>query len=348
MRARKREFMPSPVDVPIALLGYGTVGSAVDRHLQANADAIESATGARLRVVHALVRDVSKRRTHTIAPGLLTSDFERIEGDDTVVAVAELMGGVAPASVYIERLLERGKGIATANKQLLAQDSGGLIDRVSAEGSVCGAIPVLRILRNALPPGGCSRVTGIVNGTTNFLLCRVELGATWGEALREAQLLGYAEQDPTSDLSGVDAAAKMAIIATVAFGQTVTIDDVSFQGIENVDAGEVRAAHQRGEAIRLIGTATPERVEVRVATLDATHPFLQARDADNAVRIEGTGFRALTLIGPGAGGAETASAVVADLVELVRAAHRSLDRSSASTLKARASTSPASPTGREP
>jgi homoserine dehydrogenase len=324
--------MPSPIDVPIALLGYGTVGSAVDRYLRENVLALEHATGVRLRVVHALVRDVGKQRTHHASPGLLTSDFERIEGDEAVVAVAELMGGVAPAGEYIERLLARNKGVATANKQLLAQDTSGLMDRVRAEGSVCGAIPVLRLLRQALPPGGCSRVTGIVNGTTNFLLCRMELGATWDEALREAQLLGYAEHDPTSDLSGVDAAAKMAIIATVAFGQTVTIDDVDFEGIEHLDPGEVRAAHRRGEAIRLVGSATPGRVEVKVATLDTTHPFLQARDADNAVRIEGAGFRALTVIGPGAGGAETASAVVADLIELVRVAHRSPEGTSGSLM----------------
>jgi homoserine dehydrogenase len=310
--------MPSPIDVPIALLGYGTVGSAVDRHLAAHGDALEHATGLRLHVVHALVRDVDKDRAHPAAPGVLTTDFESIELDSGVAAVAEVMGGVTPAGEYIERLLEGGKEVATANKQLLAHDSRGLLGRVGAEGSVCGAIPVLRLLRDGLPPGGCTRVSGIVNGTTNFLLCRMELGATMSESLREAQLLGYAEQDPTSDLCGVDAAAKMAIIATIAFGETVSIDDVEFEGIEDVDPADVRAARSRGEVVRLVGSATPERVDVRVTTLDASHPFALAHGADNAVRIEGPGFRELTLVGPGAGGAETASAVVTDLVDLVR------------------------------
>jgi homoserine dehydrogenase len=322
--------MPSPIDVPIALLGYGTVGSAVDRHLAAHGEALAHATGLRLHVVHALVRDVDKGRPHPAAPGVLTADFDRIESDDDIAAVAELMGGIAPAGEYIERLLDRGKAVATANKQLLAHDARGLLGRVGAEGSVCGAIPLLRLLRDGMAPGGCTRVSGIVNGTTNFLLCQMELGATMCEALREAQLLGYVEQDPSSDLCGVDAAAKMAIIATIAFGETVSIDDVDFEGIEDVDPADVRAARERGEVIRLVGTATPERVDVRLTTLVASHPFAQAHGADNVVRIEGHGFRELTLVGPGAGGAETASAVVADLVELVRAPRHERARTSSS------------------
>ena len=215
---------PALRDVTIALLGYGAVGSAVDRHLRRHGAAISRATGLRLRVAHALVRDVHKHRPTPPAGDVLTTEFDAIHDDDDVVAVAELMGGLDPAHGYIERLLARGKGVTTANKQLLAGD-GHLLGRVRAGGSVAGAVPVLAVpvlavLRDGLPPGSCRRLTGVVNGTTNFMLRRIEDGASLAEALREAVVRGIAEQDATEDLSGADAAAKMAILSSVAFGRS--------------------------------------------------------------------------------------------------------------------------------
>lgn len=310
--------MRTPEDVPVALLGYGTVGSAVDRHLREHGDALAAATGLRLRVVHALVRDLAKPRAYPPLPGVLTTDFGSIRDDAQVVAVAELIGGLDPTRRYIDELLAGGKRVATANKQLLARNGHDLLGRVRAGGSVCGAIPVLGTLRTGLPPGGITRVSGIVNGTTNYVLTRIEGGAAYADALADAQELGYAEPDPTEDVTGADAAAKMAIIATIAFGDHVTFADVPYEGIEHVDADEVRAARRRGKALRLVGVATREGVHVRLTELDATHPLALLEGADNAVAVEGSGFRRIVLSGPGAGGAETASAVVADLLELVR------------------------------
>jgi homoserine dehydrogenase len=304
--------------VNVALLGYGAVGAAVDRHLRRHGDEIARATGLRLRVAHALVRDLGKRRQIAPRDGVLTTDFDEIRDDDAVVAVAELMGGLDPTHGYIEALLARGKGITTANKQLLAGCGQPLLGRVRAGGSVAGALPVFAVLRDGLPPGSCTRITGVVNGTTNFLLRRVEDGASFADALDDATKLGIAEQDPTEDLTGADAAAKMAILASVAFGRPVTLDEVAYEGIEGLDEERVRAHRTRGRAVRLVGTATRERVEVRLTELDAAHPFAALEGVENAVTIEGSGFRRITLTGPGAGGRATAAAVVADLVELVR------------------------------
>lgn len=310
--------MAAPRDVPIALLGYGTVGSSVDRYLREHDDEVVRASGVRLRVARALVRDLTKDRAYPPRPGVLTTDFTQIVDDDEIVAVAELIGGIDPAQRYIEELLAGGKGVATANKQLLAQNGHGLLAQVRAGGSVCGAIPVLGAVREGLPPGSIGRVRGVVNGTTNFLLTSIELGSTYDAALAGAIRRHYAESDFTDDVSGADAAAKMAIIASIAFGQHVSLADVAYEGVDHVDEAAVRAAHAKGRALRLVGTATPEHVEVRLKELDRSDPLAQASGAENVVVIEGANFGRLVLQGPGAGGPETASAVVADLLELVR------------------------------
>jgi homoserine dehydrogenase len=300
------------------LLGYGAVGSAVDRHLRVHQDELAAATGLRLRVVHALVRDLHKERAYPPLDGVLTTDFERILDDGEVVAVAELMGGIDASRRYIEELLSDGKRVATANKQLLAQDGHDLLGRVRLGASVCGAIPLVETLVRGVPPGACTRVSGIVNGTTNFVLTCMESGSSYSEALDDARRRHYLEEDPTEDLSGADAAAKMAIIASLAFGDLVTLDDVAYEGIDGLDEHDVLAAQVRGKALRLVGTATRHEVTVKVTELDRSHPFALLCGADNAVLLEGIGFRQILLAGPGAGGEETASAVVADLFELVR------------------------------
>jgi homoserine dehydrogenase len=316
------------VDVGIGLLGYGTVGSAVNRLLVESADEIERATGHRLRVVRALVRDPGKERTFPAGDGVLTSEFAALRDDPEVHVVAEVMGGLQPAGDYVRELLRAGKPVVSANKQLIARDGAELFAAASAAGvqlrfeaSVCAAIPVVKVLRESLVVSNVHRVLGIVNGTTNFMLSRMEHGGSYADALGEAQELGYAEADPTDDVSGADAAAKMAILATVAFGSRVRYEDVERRGIEELEPAHVSAASDLGFVIRLVGiaTLTGVAVDVRVqpALVDRRHPLAAVDGAFNAVMLQGDHIREITLEGPGAGGVETASAVVADLVSVV-------------------------------
>jgi len=316
------------VDVPVALLGYGTVGAAVSRFLTESADEIERATGHRLRVVRALVRDPDRKRSFPPESGVLTTSFEEILGDESIAVVAELMGGLDPTYDYVRRLLGAGKAVVSANKQLVARRGAELFEAASQAGvqlrfeaSVCAAIPVIKMLRESLVVTNVHRVLGIVNGTTNFILTQMESGASYANALEEAQRLGYAEPDPTEDISGADAAAKMAILATVAFGSRVVLGDVSFEGIERVRPEHVRAASDLDATVRLIGSATlvDGAVDVRVqpALVERTHPLAAVRGAFNAVMLQGDAIREITVEGPGAGGTETASAVVADLVSVI-------------------------------
>ena len=318
----------APVDVPVALLGYGTVGAAVNRFLHENSDDIERATGHRLRVVRALVRDLKKPRDFPAAPGVLTTDFAEIADNPEISLVAEVMGGLEPTNDYIMRLLRGGRPVVTANKQLLAQrgaelfaaaQEGGV--QLRFEASVCAAIPVIKVLREALVVTNVHRILGIVNGTTNYILTQMELGAEYEEALAEAKRQGYAEMDPTEDVSGADAAAKMAILATVAFGSRVTLDDVSYEGVERITSAHVGAAKQMDMAVRLVGRATLVEggydVRVSPALVDLAHPLASVEGAFNAVMLQGDAIREITLEGPGAGGIETASAVIADMVSII-------------------------------
>ncbi len=316
------------VDVGVALLGYGTVGSSVNRLLVESADEIERATGHRLRVVRALVRDPAKERTFAVGDGVLTTDFADVRDDPDVDVVAEVMGGLEPAGAYVRELLHAGKSVVSANKQLVARHGSELFAIASAAGvqlrfeaSVCAAIPVVKVLRESLVVSNVHRVLGIVNGTTNFVLSRMERGGSYAEALAEAQELGYAEADPTDDVSGADAAAKMAILATVAFGSRVALEDVECRGIEEIDQSHVRAASELGMVVRLVGIATlvDGKVDVRVqpALVARAHTLASVDGAFNAVMLQGDAIREITLEGPGAGGIETASAVVADLVSVV-------------------------------
>src|SRR3954468_15508448 len=207
------------VDVPVALLGYGTVGAAGTRLLAENADDIERATGHRLRGVHALVRDTVKEREFPAPDGVLTTDFARIRDAPAITVVAEVMGGVEPTGSHVLELLEAGKSVVTANKQLVARRGGDLCAGGAAwgvqlrlEASVCAAIPVIKVLRESLVVTNVHRVLGIVNGTTNFILSAMEGGRAYEDALSEAQRLGFAEADPTEDVAGLDAAAKTAIL----------------------------------------------------------------------------------------------------------------------------------------
>jgi homoserine dehydrogenase len=316
------------VDVGVALLGYGTVGASVSRMLAESGDEIERATGHRLRVVRALVRDPAKERSFPAEDGVLTTDFASIRDDPSINVVAEVMGGLEPAGGYVRELLRAGKPVVSANKQLVAREGAELFATASAAGvqlrfeaSVCAAIPVVKVLRESLIATNVHRILGIVNGTTNFILSRMERGDSYADALAEAQALGYAEADPSDDVNGADAAAKMAILATVAFGSRVGIDEVETRGITEIEPAHVAAAVDLGMVVRLVGIATlaNDAVDVRVqpAFVQRSHPLAAVDGAFNAVMIQGDAIREITLEGPGAGGTETASAVVADLVSVV-------------------------------
>jgi homoserine dehydrogenase len=279
-------------------------------------------------VVRALVRDIDKERAFRPEPGVLTTDPAAILDDPAVAVVAEVMGGIEPARTHVLAALGAGKPVVTANKQLVAQRGSELFAaaagagvQIRFEASVCAAIPVIKVLREALVVTNVHRVLGIVNGTTNFILTEMEHGSTFQEALTEAQRRGFAEADPTDDVSGADAAAKMAILATVAFGSRVTLDDVEFRGLDAVTPGLVAAARELELAVRLVGAASlvDGRLDVRVrpALVDRRHPLAAVEGAFNAVMLQGDAIREITLEGPGAGGSETASAVVADMVSVI-------------------------------
>jgi homoserine dehydrogenase len=294
----------------IGLLGHGTVGAAFAQLLEARAGQVEAVTGLRPQLTGVLTRS--------------RGDFEEIlAGSDLVV---EVIGGLEPARDYVLRAMAAGKHVVTANKQLLSQHGEELWAcarendvQLRFEAAVAGVVPVIRVLQESLAAAHVDRLHGIVNGTTNFILTRMaETGASYDDALAEAQRLGYAEADPTDDVNGSDAAAKMAILARLAFNTPVHLDQVLYEGIEHLTADDMEYARDLGLGLKLIGTA--ERVDgglsVRVhpAFLYAEHPLASVSGPFNAVTIESQAITEITLSGPGAGGPQTASAVLGDVI----------------------------------
>jgi len=284
-------------------------------------------TGVRLRVRRALVRDLSKPRSFPPRPGLLTTDFAEIRDDPSVSLVADVMGGLLPTERYLRELLAAGKKLVTANKQLLALHGPRLAEAAEVarqpirfEAAVCGAVPVVRTLCEALPPAAVGRVVGIVNGSCNYVLTRMEEGLELADALAEAQSLGYAEADPGEDVSGADAAAKMALLAAIAFGRRVTLEDVERTGIEHVTRRDVAAARAAGKRLRLVGKAADVDGEIAVrVTLEALPEeaaLARVSGPRNEIHLYGGAFGSLALAGLGAGGSATATAVVADLMAI--------------------------------
>lgn len=274
------------------------------------------------------MRDAGKERAYPPPGGVLTNDVAEILHDPSITVVAEVMGGVDPTGSYVHELLRSGKHVVSANKQLIARRGAELFAAASEAGvqlrfeaSVCAAIPVIKVLREALVVTNVHRVLGIVNGTTNYMLTEMEGGKSYDEALADAQARGYAEADPTDDVGGADAAAKMAILATVAFNSRVAIEDVEYSGITTIDALDVAAARELDMVIRLVGAARlvdgHVDVSVQPAFVDVQHPLASVNGAFNAVMLQGDAIREITLEGPGAGGIETASAVVADITSVI-------------------------------
>ncbi len=320
--------MSAPITV--ALLGGGTVGSQVARLLLEQSDDLAARIGAPLELVGVAVRDASRPRDGVPA-ALLTDDATELaaRGSDIVV---EVMGGIEPARTLILQAMAAGSSVVTANKALLAADGASLYAAAAAHGvdlyfeaSVAGAIPLLRPLRESLAGDRVVKVLGIVNGTTNFILSKMdEEGADYADVLAEAQALGYAEADPTADVGGLDAAAKAAILAELAFHTRVTFDDVSCEGITGVTAADVAAARDMGFVIKLLAVA--ERtddgrgviVRVHPTMVPRSHPLASVRDAFNAVFIEAESAGEMMFYGRGAGGAPTASAILGDVVAVAR------------------------------
>jgi len=303
--------MPDPIR--IGLLGRGTVGGAFAELVEARAGAIEAATGRRPEIAGVLTRE--------------GGDFgEILAGSDLVV---ELIGGTDPARDFVLDALRAKRPVVTANKQLLAQHGDELFDvareagvQLRFEAAVAGVIPIVRVIQESFGVTDIAKVFGIVNGTTNFILTEMAAsGAPYEEVLARAQELGYAEADPTADVSGADAAAKMAILARLAFHTPVTLDEVSYEGIEHVELDDLAYAKELGLSLKLLGVAERREggISVRVfpCFLYGGHPLAPVEGPFNAVMVEAPEITEVTMSGPGAGGVQTASAVLGDVVSIL-------------------------------
>ena len=316
----------------VALLGCGVVGSQVIRLIHEQRDDLAARIGAPLELAGVAVRRLGRKRDIEVDPGLLTTDAESLVTRADVDIVIEVIGGIEPARSLITAALARGKSVVTANKALLAEDGATLHEAARAgrgdlyfEASVAGAIPLLRPLRESLAGDHVNRVLGIVNGTTNYILDKMDTtGASFTDALEEAQTLGYAEADPTADVEGFDAAAKAAILAGLAFHSRVTAEEVHREGITDITATDVASAKAMGYVIKLLAICARSDdgrsvgVRVHPAMIPRSHPLAGVREAYNAVFVEAESAGQLMFYGKGAGGAPTASAVLGDLVAVAR------------------------------
>ena len=315
--------------IKVALLGAGNVGSQAARILVEDNAVLEKRIGAPVELIGIAVRDTNASRHWNADPSLYTTDAESLI--DAADVVIELTGGIEPARTRILRALKSGKSVVSGNKALLAKhgvelqaaaDKSGA--QLSYEAAVAGAIPILRPLRDSLAGDRVTRVLGIMNGTTNYILDQMDTtGASFSDALAEAQKLGYAEADPTADVEGHDAASKAAIVASLAFHSDFTIDDVHTEGITSITADDVAAADADGYVIKLLAICEREgengaNIRVNPTLIPRQHPLAGVHGAFNAVFVEAENAGELMFYGPGAGGAPTASAVLGDFVSLAR------------------------------
>jgi homoserine dehydrogenase len=316
--------------IRIGLLGCGTVGAGVVTILAREAADITVRTGAKLEVTRVAVRDLDRDRGLPLPADVFTDDPLSVVEAEDVDVVVEVMGGIEPAGSLIRRALELGKSVVTANKELLAKEGPELYAAARSAGvdlayeaAVAGAIPIIKPLKESLAGDRVRRVVGILNGTTNYILTKMtEEGAAYEDVLADAQALGYAEADPTADVGGHDAAAKTAILASLAFDSQVHDHEVFREGIERVTATDIRTADRLGYVIKLIGIASEvdDRVAVRVhpTFLPKEHPLASVRDAYNAIYVEAEAAGELMFYGRGAGSEPTGSAVVGDVIDVAR------------------------------
>ncbi len=314
----------------VGLLGCGNVGAAVVRLLDRHREDIARRAGCRLEVSRVAVRDVSKARDVPLPPFRFTSDPMQVVDDPDVDIVCELLGGAEPARSLILAAFDRDKPVVTANKELLSTRGRELFDASDAKGldlyfeaAVGGGIPLIRPLKESLTGERIRRLIGIVNGTTNYVLTRMsEHGLSFADALAEAQSLGYAEADPAADVEGDDAAAKCAILASIAFNARVVAGDVYREGISSVSTDDIAFAKRLGYVVKLLAIAEldGEKIAARVhpAMIPESHPLASVREAFNAVFVEGEKVGELMFYGRGAGGDPTATAIVGDLVTVAR------------------------------
>jgi homoserine dehydrogenase len=316
--------------VGVGLLGGGIVGGALLRRMIEDRRALAARTGVDLEVRKVAVRSPEKARAFPIPDALLTTKPRDVVDDPAVQLVVEVMGGLEPAGELVLAALQAGKPVVTANKELVAARGVELLDEAARAGvsllfeaSVGGGIPIIRPLTETLAGEPLTRVMGIVNGTTNYLLTRMsEDGTPFDQALAEAQAQGFAESDPTSDVSGVDAVAKAAILASLAFGTVVTTDQVYREGIEHLHAADVAYASDLGYVPKLLAIADKDdgavTVRVHPTLVPRSHPLASVRGASNAVFVEGPEVGQLLFSGPGAGGGPTATAVLGDVIDAAR------------------------------
>ena len=342
----------------IGLLGCGNVGAALVTLLDEQRHTVTARTGIELHITRIAVRSTAKDRGLSVDPSVFCTDAAAVVSDPDIDLVVEVVGGIEPARTLIRHAISAGKPVVTANKELLANFGAELFAAAEEAGldllfeaAVAGAIPLIRPLRESLVAEPVRRVMGIVNGTTNYILTQMaERGASYAEALSEAQSLGYAERDPTADVEGFDAGAKAAIIATVTFGAVVVAGDVYHEGISRITRDDIEMARRLGYAVKAVAVAertddgSGDRPEVAVrvhpAMVPLQHPLASVRDSFNAVVVQGDAVGELMFYGRGAGGRPTASAVLGDLVDaavnltsggpgrmgrLVRARIRSID-----------------------
>lgn len=316
--------------IGVGLLGCGIVGSAVTRILHDHSEQIAERIGANLEIRKVAVRNLGRNREVPISSDLFTDDPSQVVVDPSIEVLVEVMGGIEPARTLMIDAMRSGKRVVSANKELIATLGKELLHEAEVcevdfyfEGSVAGGIPIIRPLKESLSGERIFRVMGIVNGTTNYILTRMsDDGMEFVEALAEAERLGYAELDPTADIEGFDAAAKLSILSSVAFNQRVVAGDVYREGIAHISSQDIRFAKTLGYTVKLlaIGELTDGQVAVRVhpAMIPNIHPLASVRDNLNAVFVEGEQVGELMFLGRGAGGPPTATAVVGDIVDVAR------------------------------
>ena len=325
-------FEETNMTVKIALLGFGTVASGVPFLLKENGEKINQSAHSEIEVAKVLVKDEDEKN-RLLAAGNdfnFVTNVDDILSDQDITIVVELMGRIEPAKTFITRALEAGKHVVTANKDLLAVHGAELLEIAQAnkvalyyEAAVAGGIPILRTLANSLASDKITRVLGVVNGTSNFMMTKmVEEGWSYDDALAEAQRLGFAESDPTNDVDGIDAAYKMVILSQFAFGMKVAFDDVAHKGIRNITPEDVAVAQDLGYVVKLVGSIeeTPSGIaaEVTPTFLPKAHPLASVNGVMNAVFVESIGIGESMYYGPGAGQKPTATSVVADIIRIVR------------------------------
>ncbi|MCI1693890.1 homoserine dehydrogenase [Aneurinibacillus aneurinilyticus] len=316
--------------VKVGLMGLGTVGTGVVRIIQGHQEDLQKQTGLSIEIAKVLVQNVEKTRSLKLAEGIVTTDAADLFDNPEIDVIVEVIGGIQPAKEYILKALDNGKHIVTANKDLMALHGAEILSKAQERGcdvfyeaSVAGGIPILRALVEGFSSDRITKMMGIVNGTTNYIMTKMsQEGADYTEVLKEAQALGYAESDPTADVEGHDAARKMAILGTLGFHVDMSLEDVDCKGISKVSAEDIAYAKKLGYEIKLLGIAQRDdgliEVSVQPTLVHHTHPLASVNGVFNAVYVHGEAVGETMFYGPGAGELPTATAVVSDLVTVVK------------------------------